>query len=275
MKKSIIKFIIVFVGIGFLTGCTEVVDVDLANGGNRLVVEASILWEKGTIGNEQTIKLSTSTAYFSENQNTPVVNATVQITNTNTGELFVFTNQNNGEYTTSTFNPILNNEYALEIVHNGNTYRGAEVFISVTDITKVEQETRTNFGGDEELRIKVFFNDEESESNYYLGRFKASNIPIPDLEARDDEFINGNESFIQYRDEDLVVGTTVAISLQGISRQYFNYIDLLIEQLGQGGPFQSTPARLRGNCINVNNSNEEVFGYFRLSEIVNENYTIN
>ncbi|CAM1340470.1 DUF4249 domain-containing protein [Tenacibaculum amylolyticum] len=275
MKKSIIKFILVFVSVGFFTGCTEVVDVDLANGGNRLVVEASILWEKGTVGNEQTIKLSTSTPYFSENQNTPVVNATVQVTNTDTGEVFVFTNQNNGEYTTTTFNPILNNEYALEVVYNGNTYRGTEIFIPVTDITKVEQETRTTFGGSEELQVKVFFNDEESETNFYLGRFKASNIPIPDLEARDDEFINGNESFIQYRDEDLEVGSIVAISLQGISRQYFNYIDLLIEQLGQGGPFQSTPARLRGNCINVNNSNEEVFGYFRLSEIVNENYTIN
>ncbi|OSY87818.1 hypothetical protein WH52_10365 [Tenacibaculum holothuriorum] len=275
MKKSIIKSIITILIIGIFSSCTEVVNVEVPNGGARLVVEASILWEKGTTGANQTIKLSTSTEYFSDTPNVPVTNATVQVTNTNTGEVFTFLNQNNGEYTTNNFNPILNNEYQLEVVNDGKTYTAVESLVSVSEIKNIEQESVSSIGGDDEIRLKIYFDDPANEANFYLGAFKASNLAIPDLETLDDEFTDGNENFIEYEDEDLTAGATITISLQGISQRYYNYIDLLVEQLGQGGPFQTTPARLKGNCINVNDSNEEVFGYFRLSETVNDVYTIN
>ncbi len=53
------------------------------------------------------------------------------------------------------------------------------------------------------------------------------------------------------------------------------YITLLQSQTDtNNNPFPVTPAQLKGNCINVNNLNEEVLGYFRLGEIDIINYTI-
>ena len=90
-----------------------------------------------------------------------------------------------------------------------------------------------------------------------------------------DQFTDGNENFIEFDNEELVPEATVDISIYGISEAYFNYIDILIEQSGEtDGPFQTTPVQLRGNCFNQNNSNEEVLGYFRLSEVVKTTYVI-
>ena len=46
--------LIVFFCIGF-TSCEDVINVDLETSNPKLVIDASIKWQKGTTGNEQTI----------------------------------------------------------------------------------------------------------------------------------------------------------------------------------------------------------------------------
>jgi hypothetical protein len=41
-----------------------------------------------------------------------------------------------------------------------------------------------------------------------------------------------------------------------------------------GGPFETQPATVRGNCINQTNQDNFPFGYFRLSEVDEVIYTI-
>ena len=47
----------------FLHSCEEVIDVDLKTEKPRLVVDAGINWYKGTAGEQQKIKLTTTTGY--------------------------------------------------------------------------------------------------------------------------------------------------------------------------------------------------------------------
>jgi hypothetical protein len=51
---------------------------------------------------------------------------------------------------------------------------------------------------------------------------------------------------------------------------------LLVHQSSQfnGGPFQTPPVQVNGNCININNDAEEVLGYFRLSQVERTYYVI-
>ncbi|MEL7271528.1 MAG: DUF4249 domain-containing protein, partial [Bacteroidota bacterium] len=65
---------------GFFSSCTDTVDVDVTDAGARLVVEASINWEKGTSGQSQTIKLSESTDFFDNNPDIPATGAVVIVT---------------------------------------------------------------------------------------------------------------------------------------------------------------------------------------------------
>lgn len=274
--KSIYKNVFfISIIIGLFNSCTDVVNVDVPNGGARLVVEASINWEKGTSGTNQTIKLSESTTYFSKNLNVPVTGASVTVTKNDDNTQFTFIDQNNGTYTTTNFEPVIGQSYTLNIQYNRQSYAATETLISVTEISKIEQAVEEGFSEDE-IQLKIYFNDPANVDNYYLGEFNSTVNPVRYLRPLSDEFTDGNENFMEYDNEILDTGTSVAINLYGISENYYNYINILVQQSESigGGPFQTTPVQLKGNCKNINNPNEEVLGYFRLSEVVRTNYTI-
>ncbi len=270
------KLGVLLITIGLLNSCTDVIDVDVPNGGARLVVDASINWQKGTSGETQTIHLRESTAFFDKNPDVPVMGASVTVTKENDGSIFVFADQNNGSYTATDFVPELNASYTLEILYNGNTYTATETLIAGPVINRVEQINEEGFG-ETEIELQVFFDDPGNVKNYYLGEFTPTNLPLPSLAVINDEFTDGNENFIESDNENYAAGVTVGINVHGISRRYYDYINILVQQYGsdENGPFPVTPVQLKGNCTNVNDRNEEVLGYFRLGEFDTTSYTIN
>ena len=72
---------ILLITVLFFNACTDVIDVEVPTEETKLVIEASINWEKGTSGSDQTIYLSKSTPFFETNGNVPVSGASVVITN--------------------------------------------------------------------------------------------------------------------------------------------------------------------------------------------------
>lgn len=265
-----------------LTSCTEVISVEVPSQEPRLVIEASLDWEKGTSGNEQTIKLSLSSAYFDKTTDIKhVKGASVKVTNNNDGTVFVFNDQNNGKYTTTTFVPVLNNSYTLEIIYEGETYTGKETLLPLTGINKVEQSL---LGGiDPELiDVEVFFDDPVEQENYYLVTFFEKGDIIPFLDATSDEFRNGNtiSDVIEKReDEDInqqpfEKGDIIDIKLLSISKTYHEYISLIISQSQSNNPFGAVPVTIKGNCINTTTKENSPFGYFRVTELDKATYTV-
>ncbi|WP_430426077.1 DUF4249 family protein [Maribacter litoralis] len=277
--KNYIKLLLALFTVIF-TGCTDVIDVDVQTDTLRLVVEASLDWEKGTTGNEQLITLRTSTPFF-ETESTNVTGAEVTVTNNDTGDVFLFTDQNNGTYTTSTFEPQLEATYTLEILYDGERYIAEDTMNPVPDITDIYQDTEDGFD-DETIELHIVFNDFEEEGDNYLFKFERPQDLLPTLETGDDEFINGNEVDWWYEiddDEDeeikpLLPGDVVNISMHGISRSYFNYIDIVIDQMGGVGIFEATPVDVKGNCINTTNPDNYAHGYFRVTETNKVSYTV-
>ncbi len=275
--KLYIKITVLLIIASFIS-CEDVIDVDLQTEEPRLTVEASLDWEKGTSGNNQTIKLSTSSEYFDKDRNNAVTNATVIVTNTDTNEEFIFSNQNDGNYTINNFVPIVNNNYTLQIIYNGETYEATEKLIPVVDIKDVRQSTEKGFD-DEALEVNIVFDDPEDEDNFYLFKYKEEGDLLYELEDIDDEFVNGNEVSWWYEKEDededeenFIVGDRVFVEMYGISEGYFNYIRTLIEQSEGVGLFGSIPVALKGNCINVTNKDNYAHGFFRLTQVVKTDY---
>lgn len=277
--KNYIKLLLALFTVA-LIGCEDVIDVDVQTDTLRLVVEASLDWEKGTTGNEQLITLRTSTPFF-ETESTNVTGAEVTVTNNATGEVFLFTDQNNGTYTTSTFEPQLEATYTLEILYDGERYVAEDTMNPVPDITDIYQDTEDGFD-DETIELHIVFNDFEEEGDNYLFKFERPQDLLPTLETGDDEFINGNEVDWWYEiddDEDeeiqpLLPGDVVNISMHGISRSYFNYIDIVIDQMGGVGIFEATPVDVKGNCINTTNPDNYAHGYFRVTQTNKVTYTV-
>lgn len=261
--------------------CEDVIDVKLSEAKPRLVIEASIDWQKGTSGNQQYVKLSKSSPYFDTNGNYEVTGASVKVTNNNTGAEYVFNDENDGTYTISNFLPIVNHEYTLEIIYEGETYIGKETLMPVTDITGITQSVEGGFDS-ELLEVNVYYTDPEDEENFYLIKYMEEGDLFPVLKASSDEFVNGNDLYDVWEkrdDEDdnekpFEVGDNISISLHGISKRYYNYIRILIEQYDSGGsPFSSTAAKLKGNCVNVTNPENYPYGYFRATQVEKVNYT--
>jgi hypothetical protein len=270
------KLGILFFLVGLLSSCTDVIDVKVPNGGARLVVDASIKWQKGTTGKIQTINLRKSTAFFDKNPDVPVTGASVTVTKENDGSIFMFADQHNGSYTATDFVPELNASYTLKILYNGNSYTATETLIAAPDINRVEQ-TIEGSDDDDEIVLQVFFDDPGAIKNYYLGEFTPSNVPLPSLAVIDDKFSDGNENYIENDNENNVAGVTVGINVYGISKRYYDYLNILIQQSGsdEGGPFPTIPLQLKGNCTNLNDYKEEVLGYFRLGEFDTTTYKVN
>ncbi|MFD2726235.1 DUF4249 domain-containing protein [Hyunsoonleella rubra] len=278
MKHHILKYIVA----SFLfTACTDVIDVDVPEAPPRLVVEASIDWEKSTSGAVQTVKLSMSTPFFENLTDTAVTDASVKITNDTSNQEFILSHQGDGIYSTFEFVPQLNQSYTLEIIHNGETYTAQETMTPVVDIDEVSQAREGGFDGDA-LEVDIYFNDPPNEENFYLFRFEEQGDLLPELLAIPDEFTDGNRMKVFFEKEDdedsgeeeFEPGDTAFISFYGVSKQYFNYIDLLIDQYENAeNPFGTVPARLKGNVINTTNPDNYAFGYFRLVQVVYASYT--
>lgn len=277
--KYLYNYILVFSLIS-LCACTDVIDVEVPVAPPRLVIEASIDWKKGTIGDEQSIQLSLSTPYFDSEDISPANGALVTVINTTANESFTFNDQGNGIYSTSLFIPRFNNNYTLKVIYDGETYIANETLIPVVPIDDIYQ-SRDNGFDDEALEVNVVFTDPPVEENYYLFKFQRQGDLLPDLEDFSDEFVDGNQITQFYEileDEDInqvefEPGDIVDLRFYGISKQYFNFIQLLISQNEAGGPFGTTPAALRGNCTNPTNPNNYAYGYFRVTEVVVESYT--
>ncbi|WP_408031382.1 DUF4249 domain-containing protein [Tenacibaculum xiamenense] len=285
MKYIYKKFLFLLTIVFTVISCTEVIEMKLPEGEERLVVEANILWEKNTTGNEQEVKLSLTTPYYNVNERKPVTDATVRIVNTTINETYSFTHDENGSYKTTSFEPNANHDYLIRIVYKEEVYEGVERLMMVPEIQDISQ-SLSEGQDDEVLEVKFFYQDAADEENYYLTGFKSQRDLFTTYDLTKDEFINGNlikETWEKIDDEDtneneeLRKDDVVSIIHQGISRQYYVYMNILINQYssGQGGsPFQAIPVKLKGNIVNVTNKDNYCHGYFSVSEVSKAVYTV-
>jgi hypothetical protein len=260
------KFLLILISL-FTYSCEDSIILDLNTSEPKLVIEASINWKKGTNGNEQEIKLSLSAPYY-DLVTPPANNATVSIFDSNNNQYNFIEEGDSGIYKNNSFIPILDEAYTLRINYEGEIYSATETLKSVVPIDYVEQKNNGGFSGGE-TELKAYYTDPANIKNYYLFEFKNTFTAIPTLEVYKDEFTDGNQIFGFYTEEDLTTGHEVTIRNYGISEAFYEYMFILLQQNSEegGGPIATTPATVRGNCINDTNPDHFPFGYFRLSEV--------
>ena len=276
--KNIKLFIVLLIASFSVISCEEVVNVDLDTAAPKLVIDASIKWEKGTTGSVQKIKLTTTTGYYSTT--IPVATgATVTVTNTtfSTPVTYQFIeNGQTGEYISNNFKPVIGSVYDLTVIYKGETFTSTSTFMASPVILSTEQSIKPGIEGKDVYEIKFYFQDNPSEDNFYLIGAKNKNIAYPEYGVLTDEFSQGNEMFAFYRDDKLEKGEKIEFSLQGITEKYSNYMSKLLSIAGSdgGNPFATAPATLRGNIVNKTNPDDYPLGFFHLGEIDSEIYTI-
>jgi hypothetical protein len=271
--KNTIK-ILGILGLMLLNSCQQVVDIKLNTENPRLVIEASINWQKGTVGNQQKIKLTTTTNYYTNT--IPTVSGAVITVKNSANTVFNFIeNGTTGEYFCTNFVPVLNETYTLKVVVNGQNYSATEKMTAVPTITNIAQISNGGITGNR-IEVKAYYNDTPNVDNYYLYKYQYVNTIKPNFYTDEDRFFQGNQFFSISQKDDLKAGDQILITHYGISQQYYNYMNILLSITGNqgGGPFQSPPATVKGNIKNDTDFDNYPLGYFRLCEVEIRNYTV-
>lgn len=249
------------------TNCEKVVDIEVPSTTPKLIIDAvfEVYFTEIPIRVNTVVKLSKSADYFDE-AIPAVTNAVVFITNLSDNSIIYFSDANGvGNYIPiSTFIPVENVVYELTIVYENNTYKGTASRVKSTPLTSVIQGDKTLFSGNE-TELKVAFTDDGTEENFYL--FDFSNKLFLTIE---DRFFNGSEYNFSYYygEDDIKLPTTVSVKMSGVSKEFYTYYRVLIDQSGQnsGGPFETVPSSLLGNMINTSYESKFPLGYFHISE---------
>ena len=275
MKTHINKLIIVCLLI--VTSCEDVVQVDLTTSKERLVIEALINWKNGTAGNEQVIKLS-KTSPFYNNQVVPATGASIFVKNTNTLQVFNFSEVSNGMYKTTNFVPIINATYELQVEFNNEVYKATSTLLKAPIITEVNQSIEGGFNADDP-EINVSFQDILNQTDFYRIVYKqfrpSTNENVENTyNLFDDQFEENNVLSDFFESDSIKVGDEFDIAVYSIPKRFSNFLEVLAEQSETSfGPFSFPPVNVKGNCVNTTNKENYPYGYFSLYETNNAFYT--
>ena len=263
MKKlKFILFIFIFLG------CEKVIDLETDFNDTRLVVDANISKHRDSLNAKASVKLSETVPYFSDEES--IINdAIVSIEiNQKTHELYY---DNPTKLYLADINFIENNsEFVLLIEHKKNNYTSSSKLIKTPKIESVVFGDRKSLNKDE-VELKVTFTDPPEEGNYYLWKFGPKKSGKFDYLPALDKYINGNKftfSFFIDKTEYLQDSDYINIEINGITEDYFNYLNILTSQAGaqNGRPFSTSSSVIKGNVVNNTNLENFPLGYFRVYE---------
>ncbi|UJH67633.1 DUF4249 family protein [Allomuricauda sp. SCSIO 65647] len=267
LKKHILRFIPLLV----FFSCEDVIDVDLATVEPKLVIDALVGYNVNngdpiTIGQ---VRLTLTTDFFAE-EVPPAENASVQIIDEETGDVYPLTENEPGIFRDGFPDLEFGRDYTLVVIYQGQTYRATEQLQPTGQIENVEQGDGFLFDEDEETEVIVTFVDIPDQRNYYLFAFGFDNYLVTD-----DEFYQDQSLTFSYFYEDIEPGDLLTITLLGIDKEFASYVDQALVQAGEdGGGFGVPPATVRGNVLNNTEPDNFPFGYFAISEVDVELFTV-
>jgi hypothetical protein len=262
--KKLIYILYIFI----LLGCEKVIELETDFNDKRLVIDAYISKHKDSLNKKAYVKLSETIPYFA-NEESIVDNAVVSIEINQKIQVLNYDSQKR-EYISDINFINDNDEFVLNVKHNNNNYTSNSKLIKTPKIESVVFGERKSLNK-EEVELKVTFTDPPEEGNYYLWKFGPKKSGKFDYLPALDKYINGNKftfSFFIDKNEYLQNADYINIEINGITEDYFNYLNILTSQAGaqNGRPFSTSSSVIKGNVINDTNVENFPLGYFRVYE---------
>ncbi|KPM33707.1 Hypothetical protein I595_613 [Croceitalea dokdonensis DOKDO 023] len=290
-----------------LTSCQDVIDVELQETETRLVVNGLIRVDMSQEFAPIQIKVSETTNFFNDNVPTSLDdNATIiygrfnpdspenlELDPNNFSSSLTELEPGSGIYVPDlsfdadqrirTSNIFPNTVFILFLEHKGRRYAARTPFSPTVPIDTITQGVNTLFGEDD-IELKITITDVLDSEDFYVFDFGNG-----DFLTLEDEFIDGQEfEFSYFPERDISSGESLEVSILGADQDFFNYMDLLVEQtLNDGGIFETPAATVRGNVFdvtgldndilfdNVNRPDNFPLGYFAVVQEFKETIDVN
>lgn len=256
----------IFIILSLITfgGCTEIVDIQLEEAGEpKLVVFGEITNEP----KQHAVYLSLSTPYF-YNQETPAVTgANISISDGSEAITLIEDYSNPGTYLTPEDYagvPRKTYELLIENVDANNdgmneTYSATTTMKNVSPVEDVSVIYNSRWGGWE---VRLFAHEPGETTDFYMFKVYKNDTLYTDTISNywttDDRFFNGsliNGPIVQFFDENrneiVNTGDSITLEMAGITEEYYDFINGVIEEVNDKVPIFSGPsANVQGNISN-------------------------
>jgi hypothetical protein len=256
------------------SACTRVVDVDVGDAPVQLVVEGRI--EYGA--SEQLIRLTTTDRITSGVPLPKATGAVVEVSD-DRGTTDRFTEAGPGEYRNSTLTPRIGGRYTLRVLWQDEQYQAVADLKAGPPIDSLYFRYFESSAaiGDSGIRALIDYTDPPGLGNYYFwelfvdGRKRTSTDPGNRWRIiSGDDFYDGGRivGYLPYNEDVVVPGDQVRMRQLAITEETYRYYFAFYEQsTGQGGPFSTPPASVRGNVANLTNPAHRALGFFLAAQV--------
>jgi hypothetical protein len=262
MKKTFLYYILIASSI-LISGCQEVIDIELDEADRQVVIEGSIY--QG--GDSAMVRISKTTSYFSVNPAEPVANAIVQITMPDSSIVDLI-HEGNGLYKATGLSIINDAEYGLRVNVENKTYTATSRLMPELPLDSLEYEFQESiFGQPEGYNVFLIYQDEPGK-NYYRILSTVNGTPKRepgDLQVVDDNLNDGNLIRIPIFTALFEAGDTVEAELQSLDASVYEYFQTLSSVASEdaGSPFSAAPAN---PVTNIQGGALGVFGAYTTSK---------
>jgi len=260
MKKKIYPFILMILATLFFS-CEDVVDIDVPEGEPRLIIDAIVRVDTTEAFTEVRVIVKETNSFFESLP--PAVLDQITLLNVDNpggggaGETGVLDLIEPGVYSrfVST-DELVNDRFLLQIRYQGKLFLAETKYKPAVPIDGIVQGDDVIFDEDD-TEIIVTFTDADGRDDYYLFDFGFGNFL-----TTDDEFYQGQTfQFSYFYDDEVAPGDDIVVSIMGVDQQFYQYMELVIEQSEDGfGVFETPAVTVRGNFINATDiNNNDVF----------------
>ena len=258
------------------SSCQEVITVELPNQEPKLIVDALIRIDTTISSTLVTVSIRQTSDFFGEISPVSVDQITMSNLDNpgnNTDQVLDETEPGSGIYQQFfSTEELARDRWFLQINYQGEFYVAESLMQYSVPIDQLTIGDGSLFSEDV-TELLVRYSDIGGREDYYL--FDYGN---DDFFASEDVFYDGQQfEFSYFYDEQFNPGDTLTVSIMGIDRDFFNYMNLLREQSEGGfGPFATPAVSVRGNLINatdinnndnynnVNDPDNYALGYFAI-----------
>jgi len=262
-KYFLIRMIIVlafFSAIVFLSGCQQVVSIDLNTANPRVVIEGNIKDQPGPYS----VFLSMTGSYFDTTLATPPISHAQVVIMDDLENCDTLKEVIKGTYQSSTLIGVSGRTYTLSVKIDGKEYMATSSMPAKVFIDSLYALPRQGFGGESGYDIYVTFKDPPELGNYYRINARTSAvIPADSIDGRryrlfTDKLTNENEMTERIRaGRNVTVGDTITIELCSIDKATYDYFHTLSDILSSDrSPTSLSPANPNSNISG------DALGYF-------------
>jgi hypothetical protein len=231
-----------------IAGCKKVIQVNLNGAAPQIVIEGEVTNGDGPFQ----VKISNTVNFSATNTFPPVSGAMVQVTDSNTGVVYVYNETTPGIYLSNGFGGAVNHTYQFSAAIAGTTYTASSTMPAAVLLDSVSFLRNVDLNNKSAINAVVNFQDPPGLGNYYQFTEFVNGFQVPDIFVFEDRLSDGK--YVRdalYNDTiRLHHNDTVLMKMYCVDKNIYNYFFTLAAVTGNNSFRSASPANPNSNISN-------------------------